>query len=141
MLRIAARRADLPSLQGNHQNGPACRRSAYRAASVGLLPRDITIAQALKPVGYAAGQFGNHLGDKNEYLPTNHGFDGFFGNLYHLNAEEEPEGPNYNALIEENPEVLKVYSPCGVIHSFADGKIEDAGSLTARRVKTVDNET
>jgi arylsulfatase len=66
------------------------------AAPVGLQARDITIAQALKPLGYATGQFGkNHLGDRNEYLPTVHGFDEFFGNLYHLNAEEEPEQFNY----------------------------------------------
>ncbi|MGO4264136.1 sulfatase-like hydrolase/transferase, partial [Lysobacter sp. TAB13] len=65
-------------------------------APVGLQKGDITIAQALKPLGYATGQFGkNHLGDKDEYLPTNHGFDEFFGNLYHLNAEEEPERPNW----------------------------------------------
>src|SRR5438093_10886932 len=65
-------------------------------ATVGLQARDITIAQALKPLGYATGQFGkNHLGDRNEYLPTVHGFDEFFGHLYHLNAEEEPERPYY----------------------------------------------
>src|SRR6187431_899202 len=65
-------------------------------APVGLQARDITLAQALKPLGYATGQFGkNHMGDKNEYLPTVHGFDEFFGNLYHLNAEEEPEDPAY----------------------------------------------
>ena len=65
-------------------------------ATVGLQPEDITIAEALKPLGYATGQFGkNHLGDRNEYLPTVHGFDEFFGNLYHLNAEEEPEDPDY----------------------------------------------
>ncbi len=63
-------------------------------APVGLQKRDITIAQALKPLGYATGQFGkNHLGDRDEYLPTNHGFDEFYGNLYHLNAEQEPEMP------------------------------------------------
>ena len=65
-------------------------------APVGLQDRDITIAQALKPLGYATGQFGkNHLGDRDEFLPTAHGFDEFFGNLYHLNAEEEPENPDY----------------------------------------------
>ena len=70
------------------------RKSGAPGAPVGLQKRDITIAQALKPLGYATGQFGkNHLGDRNEYLPTNHGFDEFFGNLYHLNAEEEPERP------------------------------------------------
>ena len=74
----------------------ACPRSAFPARTVGLQDRDITIAQALKPLGYATGQFGkNHLGDRDEFLPTMHGFDEFFGNLYHLNAEEEPEQPDY----------------------------------------------
>ncbi|MGC4071794.1 MAG: sulfatase-like hydrolase/transferase [Nibricoccus sp.] len=73
-------------------------------APVGLQARDVTIAQALKPLGYATGQFGkNHLGDKDEYLPTNHGFDEFFGNLYHLNAEEEPERPYYNSVTKADP--------------------------------------
>src|ERR1700678_3585288 len=86
-------------------------------APVGLKARDITIAQALKPLGYATGQFGkNHLGDKDEYLPTNHGFDEFFGNLYHLNAEEEPENSDY----PKNPEFRKRFGPRGVIHSWAN---------------------
>jgi len=68
-------------------------------ATAGIQPRDITIAQALKPLGYATGQFGkNHLGDRDEFLPTNHGFDEFYGNLYHLNAEEEPERPYWNSV-------------------------------------------
>src|ERR1700735_1293473 len=92
-------------------------------APIGLQARDITIAQALKPLGYATGQFGkNHLGDRNEFLPTVHGFDEFFGNLYHLNAEEEPERPYW---FSNNPDFLKSYNPRGVLHSFADGKIED----------------
>ncbi len=108
-------------------------------APVGLQARDITIAQALKPLGYATGQFGkNHLGDRDEYLPTNHGFDEFYGNLYHLNAEEEPERPYWPS---NNPEFLKSYNPRGVIHSFADGKIEDTGPLTVKRMQTVDDET
>ena len=91
-------------------------------APVGLLAHDITIAQALKPQGYTCGQFGkNHLGDLDEYLPTNHGFDEFFGNLYHLNAEEEPEHANFP---KDDPAFTKSYSPRGVIHSFAGGKIE-----------------
>jgi arylsulfatase A-like enzyme len=111
-------------------------------APVGIQPRDITIAQALKPLGYATGQFGkNHLGDKDEYLPTNHGFDEFYGNLYHLNAEEEPERPYYDSIVKADPNFTKFYSPRGVIHSFADGKIEDTGPLTAKRMETVDNET
>jgi len=108
-------------------------------ADVGLQPRDVTIAQALKPLGYSTGQFGkNHLGDKDEYLPTNHGFDEFFGNLYHLNAEEEPERPYW---FSNNPAFLKGYNPRGVIHSYADGKIEDTGPLTTKRMETIDDET
>ncbi len=96
-------------------------------APVGLQARDITIAQALKPLGYATGQFGkNHLGDRNEYLPTAHGFDEFFGNLYHLNAEEEPERPYWP---KEDVAFTKANSPRGVIHSTADGKVEDTGPL------------
>jgi arylsulfatase A-like enzyme len=108
-------------------------------APVGLQARDITIAQALKPLGYATGQYGkNHLGDRDEYLPTNHGFDEFFGNLYHLNAEEEPERPYWPS---NNPDFLKSYNPRGVIHSYADGKIEDTGPLTTKRMETIDDET
>ena len=82
----------------------------------GLQPRDITIAQALKPLGYATGQFGkNHLGDRDEFLPTNHGFDEYFGSLYHLNAGEEPEHPYW---FSNNPEFLKAYNPRGVIRSY-----------------------
>src|SRR6185295_8471251 len=107
-------------------------------APVGLQARDVTIAQALKPLGYATGQFGkNHLGDRDEYLPTNHGFDEFFGNLYHLNAEEEPERPYW----PKDPEFNKRYRPRGVIRSSADGKIEDSGPLTRKRMETVDDET
>ncbi len=108
-------------------------------APVGLQARDVTIAQALKPLGYATGQFGkNHLGDRNEFLPTNHGFDEFFGNLYHLNAEEEPERPYWPS---NNPAFLKFYNPRGVIHSFADGKIDDTGPLNTKRMETIDDET
>jgi len=111
-------------------------------APVGLQPRDITIAQALKPLGYATGQFGkNHLGDKDEFLPTNHGFDEFFGNLYHLNAEEEPERPYWNSINQADPSFQKFYSPRGVLHAYADGKIEDTGPLTAKRMETIDDET
>jgi arylsulfatase len=106
---------------------------------VGLQARDVTIAQALKAHGYATGQFGkNHLGDKDEYLPTNHGFDEFFGNLYHLNAEEEPERPYWP---KDDADFVKAASPRGVIHSFADGKIEDTGALTKKRMETIDDET
>ena len=108
-------------------------------APVGLQKGDITIAQALKPLGYATGQFGkNHLGDRDEYLPTAHGFDEFFGNLYHLNAEEEPERPYWP---KDDPAFLKAYAPRGVLHSFADGKIEDTGPLNRKRMETIDDET
>jgi arylsulfatase A-like enzyme len=108
-------------------------------APVGLQKGDITIAQALKPLGYATGQFGkNHLGDRDEYLPTNHGFDEFFGNLYHLNAEEEPERPYWP---KDDQEFLKNYNPRGVIKSSADGKIEDTGPLNVKRMETIDDET
>jgi arylsulfatase A-like enzyme len=108
--------------------------------AVGLQDRDITIAQALKPLGYATGQFGkNHLGDRDEYLPTNHGFDEFFGNLYHLNAEEEPERPYWPT--EKDPQFVKQNSPRGVLHTFAGGKIEDTGPLTRKRMETIDDET
>ncbi|MCP1644865.1 arylsulfatase [Pseudomonas citronellolis] len=108
-------------------------------ALVGLQPRDITIAQALKAHGYATGQFGkNHLGDRDEFLPTNHGFDEFFGNLYHLNAEEEPERPYWP---KDDAAFVKAASPRGVIHSYADGKIEDTGPLTTKRMETIDDET
>jgi arylsulfatase len=108
-------------------------------APVGLQDRDITIAQALKPLGYATGQFGkNHLGDRDEYLPTKHGFDEFFGNLYHLNAEEEPEHATWP---KDDPAFEKAYRPRGVIHSTADGKVEDTGPLTIKRMETVDDET
>jgi arylsulfatase A-like enzyme len=85
-------------------------------AAVGLQKGDITIAQALKPLGYATGQFGkNHLGDRDEYLPTNHGFNEFFGNLYHLNAEEEPERPYWPK--DKNDPYVKNFSPRGVLHA------------------------
>jgi arylsulfatase A-like enzyme len=108
-------------------------------ATVGLQDRDITIAQALKPLGYATGQFGkNHLGDRDEYLPTKHGFDEFFGNLYHLNAEEEPEGPYYP---KNDANFVKSSSPRGVLKASADGKIEDTGPLNRKRMETIDDET
>jgi arylsulfatase A-like enzyme len=106
-------------------------------ADLGLSVKDPTIAEVLKAQGYATAQFGkNHLGDKDEFLPTNHGFDEFFGNLYHLNAEEEPENPDY----PKNPEFKKKFGPRGVIHSYAGGKIEDTGPLTRKRMETVDEE-
>lgn len=106
-------------------------------AAVGLQPEDPTIAELLKPLGYMTGQFGkNHLGDRDEHLPTNHGFDEFYGNLYHLNAEEDPEHPDY----PKDPEFRKRFGPRGVIHSFAGGEIIDTGPLTRERMKTIDED-
>jgi arylsulfatase len=106
-------------------------------APEGMQPEDPTIATLLKARGYVTGQFGkNHLGDRDEMLPTNHGFDEFYGNLYHLNAEEEPEHPDY----PKNPAFKKKFGPRGVIHSFADGRIEDTGPLTKKRMETIDEE-
>ena len=106
-------------------------------ADQGLQAQDPTIAELLKPLGYATGQFGkNHLGDLDEFLPTNHGFDEFFGNLYHLNAEEEPETYHYPT----SPEFHEQYGPRGVLHTYADGRIEDTGPLTTKRMETADQE-
>ena len=110
-------------------------------ATLGLQPQDPTIATALKAQGYATGQFGkNHLGDRDEHLPTMHGFDEFFGNLYHLNAEEEPELPDY----PKDPAFREKFGPRGVLHTWAnpDGtqRIEDTGPLTKKRMETVDEE-
>jgi len=106
-------------------------------AEIGLQKEDVTLAGLLKERGYRTGQFGkNHLGDRDEFLPTNHGFDEFFGNLYHLNAEEEPENPDYPT----DPEFRERFLPRGVIHSYADGAIEDSGPLTKKRMETVDRE-
>jgi arylsulfatase len=107
-------------------------------ADLGMREEDPTIAGLLKAQGYITGQFGkNHLGDKDEHLPTNHGFDEFLGNLYHLNAEEEPENEDY----PKDPEFRKRFGPRGVIKSSADGKIEDTGPLTKKRMETVDDGT
>jgi len=123
-------------------------------ATLGLQAKDPTIAELLKPLGYATGQFGkNHLGDRNEYLPTVHGFDEFFGNLYHLNAEEEPEGFTY----PRDPRFKQMIGPRGVLHTWATDRddptdqprfgrigrqrIEDTGELTKKRMETIDDET
>lgn len=107
-------------------------------AELGMQVEDPTIAGLLKAEGYATGQFGkNHLGDQNRHLPTNHGFDEFFGNLYHLNAEEEPENEDY----PKDPRFKERFGPRGVIKSFAGGDIEDTGPLTRKRMETVDDET
>jgi arylsulfatase len=109
-------------------------------ADIGLRDEDPTIAELLKGLGYATGQFGkNHLGDRDEFLPTNHGFDEFFGNLYHLNAEEEPEHPDYPDPAEF-PNFRERFGPRGVLRAFADGRIEDTGPLTRKRMETIDDE-
>jgi arylsulfatase len=109
-------------------------------ADIGLRGEDPTIATALKDQGYVTAQFGkNHLGDRDEFLPTNHGFDEFFGNLYHLNAEEEPELPDYPTE-DEFPGFRERFGPRGVIHSWADGRVEDTGPLTKERMETIDDE-
>jgi len=110
-------------------------------ADIGLSDKDPTIAGLLRPLGYATGQFGkNHLGDKDEFLPTLHGFDEFFGNLYHLNAEEEPEDEDY----PKNPQFRKNFGPRGVLHCHADGEggqtIKDTGPLDKKRMETIDDE-
>ena len=106
-------------------------------APEGMKKEDPTIATVLRAQGYMTGQFGkNHLGDADDTLPTNHGFDEFFGNLYHLNAEEEPENPDY----PKDPAFKKRFGPRGVIHSFADGRITDTGPLTRKRMETIDEE-
>ncbi len=107
-------------------------------AAEGWQASDVTMATGMKSLGYATGQFGkNHQGDRDEHLPTQHGFDEFLGNLYHLNAEEEPENLDY----PKDPEFRKKYGPRGVIHSFADGKVEDTGPLTKKRMETIDDES
>lgn len=117
-------------------------------AKEGMREEEPTIAALLKSKGYATGQFGkNHLGDRDEHLPTNHGFDEFFGNLYHLNAEEEPENEDYpgDAKLKNGKTFREQFGPRGVIHSWAqpDGtqKIKDTGPLTKKRMETVDDET
>jgi len=106
-------------------------------APEGMTKEDPTIATLLKAQGYMTGQFGkNHLGDRDEMMPTKHGFDEFYGNLYHLNAEEEPENADY----PKDPEFKKKFGPRGVIHSFSDGRITDTGPLTKKRMETIDEE-
>jgi len=113
-------------------------------AALGMRPEDPTIAELLKPLGYATGQFGkNHLGDRDEMLPTMHGFEEFYGNLYHLNAEEEPELRDYPPA-QDFPNFRKNFGPRGVLHCWAnpDGtqKVEDTGPLTRKRMETIDDD-
>ena len=124
-------------ITGQHPFRTGLTKVGLPGAPQGLQVEDPTLAALLKPHGYMTGQFGkNHLGDRDEHLPTNHGFDEFFGNLYHLNAEEEPENEDY----PKDPEFRKRWGPRGVIKASADGKIEDTGPLTKKRMETVDEE-
>jgi arylsulfatase len=113
-------------------------------AELGMQEEDPTIAGLLKEYGYTTGQFGkNHLGDQDTHLPTNHGFDEFFGNLYHLNAEEEPENEDYpgDMVLADGRTFHEAFGPRGVIRSSAGGEIQDTGPLTKKRMETVDEET
>ncbi|WP_315057671.1 arylsulfatase [Chryseobacterium indoltheticum] len=117
-------------------------------AKEGWQKTDVTIATVLKSQGYATGQFGkNHQGDRDEHLPTMHGFDEFFGNLYHLNAEEEPENEDYpkNMVLANGKTFKETFGPRGVLHTWADGKggqrIENTGPLTKKRMETIDEES
>src|SRR6201991_5041901 len=124
-------------IPGQSPNRTGLTKVGLPGADLGLQPEDPTIADVLKPLGYVCGQFGkNHLGDRDEFLPTAHGFDEFFGNLYHLNAEQEPENPDY----PKDPEFKKKFGPRGVLKTSADGKIQDTGPLTRKRMETVDEE-
>ena len=124
-------------ITGQHPVRTGLTKVGIPGADLGLQPEDPTLAELLRPLGYVTGQFGkNHLGDRDEFLPTNHGFDEFFGNLYHLNAEEQPEDPDY----PKDPAFAKTFGPRGVIRSYADGRIEDSGPLTRKRMQTVDEE-
>jgi len=124
-------------ITGQHPIRTGLTKVGLPGAKEGINKKDPTIATLLKPLGYMTGQFGkNHLGDQDQHLPTNHGFDEFFGNLYHLNAEDEPEHPNY----PKSAAFKKRFGPRGVIHSYADGRVEDTGALSKKRMETVDEE-
>ena len=122
---------------GQHPVRTGLTRVGTPGAKEGIQKEDVSLATLLKAKGYATGQFGkNHLGDRDEHLPTNHGFDEFFGNLYHLNAEETPEHPDY----PKDPNYHKLFGPRGVIRSYADGTVEDSGPLNIKRMETIDQE-
>ena len=124
-------------ITGQHPVRTGLTKVGVPGAPLGIQPEDPTLAELLKPQGYTTGQFGkNHLGDRNEFLPPEHGFDEFFGNLYHLNAEEAPEDPDWTT----DPAIDKAIRPRGVIRSSADGKVEDLGPLNRQRMQTIDAE-
>jgi arylsulfatase len=129
-------------ITGNHPVRTGLTKVGLPGSPIGISPKDPTLAELLKPHGYVSGQFGkNHLGDRNEFLPTVHGFDEFFGNLYHLNAEEEPENEDY----PKDAAFRARFGPRGVLKTRADGKggqtIENTGPLTKKRMETIDEET
>ena len=135
-------------LGGNNPLRTGMTKVGVPGASEGWQASDVTIATVMKSLGYATGQFGkNQQGDRDEHLPTSHGFDEFFGNLYHLNAEEEPENEDYPAdlVLHDGRTFLETFGPRGVIRSRAveDGgqEIEDTGPLTRKRMETIDDET
>ncbi len=128
-------------ITGQHGMRTGLTKVGLPGAELGMRKEDPTIAEVLKPLGYATGQFGkNHLGDRDEHLPTMHGFDEFYGNLYHLNAEEEPELRDY----PKDPEFRKKFGPRGVLDCKADGKggqtIVNTGPLTKKRMETIDDD-
>jgi len=127
-------------ITGQHPLRTGLLKVGFPGSNLGIRSEDPTLAKLLQAKGYTTGQFGkNHLGDLDEFLPTQHGFDEFYGNLYHLNAEEEPE----TDLYPKDAEFHKRYGPRGVIHSYADGganRIEDTGPLTRKRMETIDEE-
>ena len=124
-------------ITGQHPFRTGLLKVGLPGAEIGISSEDPTIAELLKPLGYATGQFGkNHLGDRDQFLPTAHGFDEFFGNLYHMNAEEEPETYFY----PKDPAFRQRFGPRGVIRSKADGLVEDTGALSRKRMETIDEE-
>src|SRR3982750_2933045 len=128
----------LHSSSVNRRSAPALRRWACPLRPEGMNIKDPTIADLLKNHGYMTGQFGkNHLGDRDEMFPTNHAFDEFFGNFYHLKAEEEPERPDYPKE-KDFPNFKKNFQPRGIMHAFSDGRVEDTGPLTKKRIETFD---
>jgi len=124
-------------ITGQHPIRTGLTKVGLPGAKEGINKKDPTIATLLKPLGYMTGQFGkNHLGDQDQHLPTNHGFDEFFGNLYHLNAEDEPEHVDY----PKDAAFKKRFGPRGAIHSYADGRVEDTGPVSKKRMETIDEE-
>ena len=134
-------------ITGQHPVRTGLTKVGFPGSAIGIQKEDPTLAELLKNHGYATGQFGkNHLGDSNAFLPTVHGFDEFYGNLYHLNAEEEPENEDYptDLVLADGQTFAERYGPRGVIHSWANGdgtqRIEGTGPLTKKRMETIDDD-